>query len=706
MRDRSKEIAMLEDTLKILKQGWYEKNGKRIQLKLSAKEMQEIQVYLPEAVKKNCSDPEFSRPFVIGRCGHGCENIDSFALARKRLGDTYLFTRDDHGILVLNLANPVHPGGGVRNGARAQEEDLCRKSSLLLSLESKEARKYYDYNKSLNTYLGSDALMIAPYVEIIKDANGDLLDDTVVVSVLTCAAPMIAHGKEGMSESEYEDMVYNRIMGMLKCVAYLGYRHLVLGAWGCGAFGNDAHVISNLFYKALKEMNYNKLREKDLFRRIDFAVLDRTQDQYNFKEFYRNFAFDNFYRDEDQQEMDEAMKRIREKEINLDKIRGSLAGGAVGDALGYAVEFWGEEQIFGKYGERGITEYELDSFTGKALISDDTQMTLFTANGLLVGDTRGAMRGIQGWPRHYVAQAYQDWLYTQECPFDKQKIQDRRGNYSCRSWLADVPELYSSRAPGNTCLSALSAQKNGKDFVNDYVKEPQNQSKGCGGIMRVAPVALNYKHMEMGTLDMEGAQIAAITHGHSLGYMPAAIVTHIINCIVFGEEKKTLKNIVIEARDKVAEIFREDRHLKELTDIIDLAIELSGNEADDLDNIHRLGEGWVAEETLGIALYCALRHQDDFSAGVISAVNHKGDSDSTGAVTGNILGALLGYDAIEEKWKTNLELIDVIIEMADDLCHGCQMSEFGHYEDPDGIRKYICMQWKDERLDPAKTDKV
>lgn len=706
MRDRSKEIAMLEDTLKILKQGWYEKNGKRIQLKLSAKEMQEIQVYLPEAVKKKCSDPEFSRPFVIGRCGHGCENIDSFALARKRLGDTYLFTRDDHGILVLNLANPVHPGGGVRNGARAQEEDLCRKSSLLLSLESKEARKYYDYNKSLNTSLGSDALMIAPYVEIIKDANGDLLDDTVVVSVLTCAAPMISHGKEGMSESEYEDMVYNRIMGMLKCVAYLGYRHLVLGAWGCGAFGNDAHVISNLFYKALKEMNYNKLREKDLFRRIDFAVLDRTQDQYNFKEFYRNFAFDNFYRDEDQQEMDEAMKRIREKEINLDKIRGSLAGGAVGDALGYAVEFWGEEQIFGKYGERGITEYELDSFTGKALISDDTQMTLFTANGLLVGDTRGAMRGIQGWPRHYVAQAYQDWLYTQECPFDKQKIQDRRGNYSCRSWLADVPELYNSRAPGNTCLSALSAQKNGKDFVNDYVKEPQNQSKGCGGIMRVAPVALNYKHMEMGTLDMEGAQIAAITHGHSLGYMPAAIVTHIINCIVFGEEKKTLKNIVIEARDKVAEIFRGDRHLKELTDIINLAIELSGNEADDLDNIHRLGEGWVAEETLGIALYCALRHQDDFSAGVISAVNHKGDSDSTGAVTGNILGALLGYDAIEEKWKTNLELIDVIIEMADDLCHGCQMSEFGHYEDPDWIRKYICMQWKDERLDPAKTDKV
>ena len=97
----------------------------------------------------------------------------------------------------------------------------------------------------------------------------------------------------------------------------------------------------------------------------------------------------------------------------------------------------------------------------------------------------------------------------------------------------------------------------------------------------------------------------------------------------------------------------------------------------------------MAEETLGIALYCALRHQDDFSAGVIAAVNHEGDSDSTGAVTGNILGALLGYQAIEEKWKKDLELSEVILEIADDLCHGCQMSEYSHYRDPAWEAKYI-----------------
>ena len=93
------------------------------------------------------------------------------------------------------------------------------------------------------------------------------------------------------------------------------------------------------------------------------------------------------------------------------------------------------------------------------------------------------------------------------------------------------------------------------------------------------------------------------------------------------------------------------RNLKELTDIIDLSVRLSENGGRDLDNIHRIGEGWVAEETLGIAIYCSLRHQNDFLAGVIAAVNHKGDSDSAGAVTGNILGALLGYGRIDEKWK-------------------------------------------------------
>lgn len=405
--------------------------------------------------------------------------------------------------------------------------------------------------------------------------------------------------------------------------------------------------------------------------------------------------------------IDRVMERIKETEVHLDQIRGSMVGGAVGDALGYAIEFWGEDKIFETYGKDGITEYRLDDRTGKALISDDTQMSLFTANGLLVGDTRGNLRGIQGWPRSYVALSYQDWLRTQEISYKESRKQLRDREYESRSWLADVPELYNLRAPGNTCLSALKKQKISQDYVDDYVKKPQNDSKGCGGIMRVAPLALNYPHIEIKKLDMEGAQIAAITHGHSLGYMPAAVLTHIINQIVFAEKEISLKEIILEAEKMVSDIFQGDKHLKELTDIIELAVRLSENEESDLDNINRIGEGWVAEETLGIAIYCALRHQDDFSAGVIASVNHKGDSDSTGAVTGNILGALLGFDAIAQKWKINLELIDVITEIADDLCHGCQMHEYGNYEDPDWTRKYIYMQWRDERIETAdKTEFV
>ena len=382
--------------------------------------------------------------------------------------------------------------------------------------------------------------------------------------------------------------------------------------------------------------------------------------------------------------VDDLAKVEREKqarEVYRDAIRGCLIGGAAGDALGYAVEFIREPDIFARYGPDGITAYELDRETGKALISDDTQMTLFTATGLLVGDTRRRLRGIGAMPRCYVEMAYQDWLHTQN---------NARGEVAARknanSWLSQVPELYAWRAPGVTCLSALEQKGT---TVEDYIEAPCNHSKGCGGVMRVAPVALQKWH-DIEAMDWEAAQIAAITHGHSLGYMPAAVLCHVISRIVFDGERD-LHKLIPEARDTAKRLFAGDKHLQELTDLIDRAVALAGNGLDDLENIRALGEGWVAEETLAVALYCSLRYADDFSAGIIAAVNHSGDSDSTGAVTGNILGALAGYDRLEEKWKTDLECADVILEIADDLCYGCRMSEYGAYRDEDWVQKYIFM---------------
>ena len=246
---RQDNIAMLQDTLSILDKGYYLVGNKKKKLKLSRVEMETADVYLPEDIQVISEFKDLKHVHVLGRCGYGCENMDSFSLARKR-SEQLSYDLGEEGtkpILVLNLANPVNPGGGVRRGAKAQEEDLCRKSSLLLSLESRNALPYYEYNRSLNTYMGSDAIIINPQVEIIKDENGNLLEDSVIVAVMTCAAPMLIDGMEGMTQSEYETMMYDRITGMLNVAAYLGYKHLVLGAFGCGAFRNDARVVSDLF---------------------------------------------------------------------------------------------------------------------------------------------------------------------------------------------------------------------------------------------------------------------------------------------------------------------------------------------------------------------------------------------------------------------------------------------------------------------------
>lgn len=690
---RNDNIQMLEDTLSILKAGKYNKDGTTISTKLTMKQMEECYVYLPDNIADIINRKDFEHVHVMGRVGVGCQNIDSFSMAQQQYEHfSYIFSnKKEKNVLVLNFANPVNPGGGVRRGARAQEEDLCRKSSLLFSLESHSAQRYYKYNQSLHTYLGSDAIILTPNVEIIKDAEGNLLDESIIVSVMTCAAPMITNGKEGLSEEKYQEMLYNRICCMLKCAAYWGYQVLVLGAFGCGAFGNDAKLVSDLFYKALKEFDYDGMRAKDFFRRIDFAVLDKTAGQYNFNEFNRNF--ENFYRDEDNAEIQRVEKKKKETEVNLDKIRGSLLGGAIGDALGYPVEFLTADQIYSKYGECGITDYVLDRESGKALISDDTQMTLFTADGILVGETRACMRGIGGSPQAYVPRSYQDWLTTQETNYTNGKNTKRHNGVGGISWLLDVPELYGRRAPGNTCLSALTTERE-EGYRGDYIENPRNNSKGCGGIMRMAPLAIHYNHVPMDVLDKEAAVLSAITHGHPLGYLTSAVFVHILNRVVFGEGKESLKEIIFEARDAVCKLFKDTAHIDELCSIIDKAVSCADNNDSDRNNIKILGEGWVAEETLAIAIYCALRYEHDFSGGIIAAVNHDGDSDSTGAVVGNILGAINGFEAIDKKWKNNLELYDVILEMADDLCHGCHMSEYSCYYDADWARKYMDMHWK------------
>ena len=365
---------------------------------------------------------------------------------------------------------------------------------------------------------------------------------------------------------------------------------------------------------------------------------------------------------------------------NLDKFRGCLIAGAAGDALGYEVEFMDIRAITDRFGIPGITEYALHN--GVAQISDDTQMTLFTATGLLLGTTRGMTRGIMGSYPSYVACSYKEWLRTQQGTYPVE-------NEYCYSWLANIRELYSRRAPGMTCLSAIEAGCDGQ------VETPINNSKGCGGIMRVAPIGLYFigKSMPIEDVDRIGAEVAALTHGHELGYLPAAVLTHIIYRLADSSDV-SISDAVDEAVQTVERIYPKATHMKYLRDLIRKAQILAQENQSDLEAIQQLGEGWVAEETLAIAIYCALKYPDNFDKAMVAAVNHKGDSDSTGAVTGNILGAYLGMAGIPPQYTEKLELRDLILEIADDLYYDCKMTEYGSYYSKTWNDKYIEMTYR------------
>lgn len=369
-----------------------------------------------------------------------------------------------------------------------------------------------------------------------------------------------------------------------------------------------------------------------------------------------------------------------------DKFRGCLIGGAVGDALGYAVEFCSEREIFTKYGEDGISEFDLKN--GKAIVSDDTQMTMFTATALLDAVTRGRMRGIMGKFEEYIALEYGGWYLTQTEPFPV----DIKENYAKYSWIMNLPELYKRRAPGNTCLSALASGNIGT------VDDPINESKGCGGIMRVAPIGLyfangNHTDMKRSEIDLIGAGAAAITHGHELGYIPAAAFVHIINLLANNENISVI-DAVADSVVIMRKIFKESDRLVNFHRLMENAAYLAESSDNDIDAIHKLGEGWVAEETLAIAVYCAIKYQNDFEKAVCTSVNHNGDSDSTGAVCGNILGAYLGLSNIPQKYKDDLEFYNVLMILADDLLDDCMMSEYGDFYDEAWSEKYIKKTYK------------
>jgi ADP-ribosylglycohydrolase len=334
-------------------------------------------------------------------------------------------------------------------------------------------------------------------------------------------------------------------------------------------------------------------------------------------------------------------------------VRGCLLGGALGDALGAGIEFLSLDEIRGRFGPAGVTGLT-GGYGVPAPITDDTQMTLFTAEGLIRASVRGRSRGVCH-PPTVLWQAYQRWLTTQQL---------REPPAEVSGWLAAQPVLYARRAPGNACLSGLRQPKMG---TPDSPANPG--SKGCGAVMRSAPFGLLRRDPEDAWL--LAAECAVLTHGHPTGYLAAGAFAWTVARLLEGASlldaaASALRRVEDEpAGGEVAAALRAA-----LGAAAEITADAAGGPVDPelfARRVVALGEGWVAEEALAIAIFCAVTAAGDPRAALLAAVNHSGDSDSTGAICGNLVGAALGVDALPDEWLGQLEGAGVVRELADDL---------------------------------------
>ncbi|MEU6552031.1 ADP-ribosylglycohydrolase family protein [Streptomyces sp. NPDC046915] len=338
------------------------------------------------------------------------------------------------------------------------------------------------------------------------------------------------------------------------------------------------------------------------------------------------------------------------------RVRGCLLGGALGDALGYPVEFSSLNAIRAAHGPRGVTGLlpDTDGVTGR--ISDDTQMTLFTVEGIRQAVERERLKGIGGGWTHLLRRAYARWLETQLEPGPGGPYDGSRGG------LVTEPWLYARRAPGNACLSGLA-----QDFVPEPWAElgppgPVNpDSKGCGAVMRSAPFGLT--RADAGSAFGLAARCAQMTHGHPTGYYAAGALAAIVSHIVAGD---SVEGAVLRTLRLLARHPGHEETTAALTRALDLAADGDGTP----EKVERLGAGWIAEEALAIGVYSALAAPRVEDA-LLLAVNHSGDSDSTGSVCGNILGARYGDHGLPHAWVEQVEGRDRIAALADGLAAEC-----------------------------------
>jgi ADP-ribosylglycohydrolase len=317
------------------------------------------------------------------------------------------------------------------------------------------------------------------------------------------------------------------------------------------------------------------------------------------------------------------------------RILGCLFGGALGDAFGYPVEFKSWAEIREKFGEAGLLEPH--ALGGRLVVSDDTQMTLYTADGLLAGIAPGAARD-RDQILTRIRLAYMAWFRSQ-----------REEWTTGPTGLGQYRELWTVRAPGSTCLSALRAGGRGTP------EAPINDSKGSGALTRVAPLGLLPVIGADEAFDLAHAA-AALTHGHPAGRLSAAAFASLLRDLL-AETPLTAALGRMEARlDKAA-------GGQQVLAAVLAARALAAGDTPPRDATAKLGQGWNGDEALAIGLYAALK-ADSFEDALRLAANHDGDSDTTASIAGQVWGTLYGVDVLPHGWIRRLDVLEPLCDVA------------------------------------------
>ena len=276
--NRSLRAGVAKETIEIVQRGWYEVDGlDRVEIRKQVDDCLAATVLIGPDDDDRLSDWDAPRH---GPTAFDVRNETTLTAGRRLVVDCGLSN-----VLSLNFASAKNPGGGFLGGSQAQEESLARSSALYASLLTQPA--YYETNRRCRTALYTDHMILSPDVPVFRDDDEKLLTEPYVVGMLT--APAVNAG--AVNDNEPANVVKilptmaNRIDKVLAVALRHGYRHLILGAWGCGVFRNDPEAIAELFGEAL----FGEGPYANAFRSVTLSVFDRTKNESIFRPFQRRF---------------------------------------------------------------------------------------------------------------------------------------------------------------------------------------------------------------------------------------------------------------------------------------------------------------------------------------------------------------------------------------------------------------------------------